>query len=120
MKNGTQWNQCTNKTEYHCLRNFLLTTPEERNSKCPNPCTEITYNTITKSFPLAINQKYATVMMYHTSDYITILEEYLIFDFSSILAAVGGTLGLFIGFSFLQCGDAIITCIQTNVKKVFQ
>ena len=37
-------------------------------------------------------------------------EEVKIYDFSTILAAVGGSLGLFLGFSCLQCGKALIHC----------
>ena len=35
-------------------------------------------------------------------------EEVKIYDFSTILAAVGGSLGLFLGFSCFQCGLALI------------
>ncbi len=30
-------------------------------------------------------------------------EEYLLFDDNSIVASVGGSMGLFVSFSFLQC-----------------
>ena len=39
---------------------------------------------------------------------VTVVEEVLLFDFASILAAVGGALGLFIGFSFLDLFKAVI------------
>jgi len=39
---------------------------------------------------------------------VTIIEEVLLFDFAAIVAAVGGSLGLFIGFSFLDLFKAII------------
>ena len=35
-------------------------------------------------------------------------EQILIYDFSAIVAAVGGSLGLFLGFSCLQALDPII------------
>jgi hypothetical protein len=38
-------------------------------------------------------------LTFSTTD-VTIIEEVLLFDFSAILSAVGGSLGLFIGFSF--------------------
>ena len=40
-------------------------------------------------------------LTFSTTD-VTIIEEVLLFDFSAILSAVGGSLGLFIGFSFLD------------------
>ena len=33
---------------------------------------------------------------------VTVNEEYKVYDFNGILGSVGGSLGLFIGFSFLQ------------------
>jgi FtsH-binding integral membrane protein len=39
---------------------------------------------------------------------VTMLEEVLIYDFTAIVAAVGGSLGLFIGFSFLDVFKAAI------------
>jgi hypothetical protein len=39
---------------------------------------------------------------------VTIVEEVLLFDFTAIVAAVGGSLGLFIGFSFLDVFRAVI------------
>jgi hypothetical protein len=40
-------------------------------------------------------------LTFSTTD-VTIIEEVLLFDFSAILSAVGGSLGLFIEFSFLD------------------
>ena len=43
-------------------------------------------------------------------------EEVKIYDFSTILAAVGGSLGLFLGFSCFQCGKALIHCCDSESK----
>ena len=50
----------------------------------------------------------ALVYVSYYSDRMLLLEEYLVFDFSSILVAIGGSLGLFLGFSFFQCGSEIL------------
>ena len=34
---------------------------------------------------------------------VEVLKEYEIYDFNGILGSVGGSLGLFVGFSFLDC-----------------
>jgi hypothetical protein len=39
---------------------------------------------------------------------VTIIEEVALFDFAAIVASVGGALGLFIGFSFLDLFKAAI------------
>ena len=43
-------------------------------------------------------------------------EEVTIYDFSTILAAVGGSLGLFLGFSCFQCGKALIHCYDIESR----
>ena len=40
---------------------------------------------------------------------VTVYEEYKVYDFNGIVGSVGGSLGLFIGFSFL---DAMLFLIQ--------
>ena len=37
-----------------------------------------------------------------------------LFDFNAIVAAVGGSMGLFLGFSFLECGLAAQRFFQAN------
>ena len=40
-------------------------------------------------------------------------EEYKVYDFNGILGTVGGSLGLFVGFSFLDC----MLFTLRNIKK---
>ena len=58
----------------------------------------------------------ALVSLYYDSNHMTTFEEYLNFDEQGVLVAVGGSLGLFLGFSFLQ----FATCIMKNVVKCVQ
>ncbi|TRY63904.1 hypothetical protein TCAL_14322 [Tigriopus californicus] len=46
-----------------------------------------------------------------------IKEEYRLFDFGAILAAVGGSMGLFLGFSFLDCGVGVRNWVRSSWKK---
>ena len=73
----------------------------------------------TETKTITQSNNYAMANLYYASDYITINEEYLIFDFSSILVAAGGSLGLFLGFSFLQCGDFILGIFKRLYEKYF-
>lgn len=38
-------------------------------------------------------------------------EQQLLYDLNNIIAAVGGSMGLFLGFSFFTCGKEIIEAI---------
>ncbi len=99
--------QCTQEDEYDCMKSLLSRDAANENSICPDSCTETTYATVTKTmshdFPYM-----ALFELYYQSDRISLYEEYLIFDFPDILAAIGGLLGLFLGFSFFQCGSVIL------------
>ncbi len=50
---------------------------------------------------------------FETNDVI-VLEEYLLYDFNDIIAAVGGSLGLFLGFSCLQVAFRSNVCKSTR------
>lgn len=52
------------------------------------------------------------------SDTIDVAEEYVVYDASGILAALGGSLGLFLGFSFFDCGAAVLRNLDRGSKKV--
>ena len=45
---------------------------------------------------------------------VEILKEYEIYDFNGILGSVGGSLGLFVGFSFLDC---LLTGLNSTFAK---
>lgn len=96
--------QCTTQQEYACMMKTLATQPRDRNVRCPDPCMERSFMTMSKSIPHDMDDT-ALLFLHYQSDRIAVLEEYLIFDFSSILVAIGGSLGLFLGFSFFQCGS---------------
>ena len=91
------------------MMNLLITKPSQRNELCPRPCTEIKYETTSNTVRHDLNL--ALVQMFYQSDRISLLEEYLIFDFASILVAIGGSLGLFLGFSLFQSGSQLFDVI---------
>ena len=86
---------------------YSLTDTSQWNQICPHQCTEITFKVSSKRTPHDISDL-ALVYISYYSDRMLLLEEYLVFDFSSILVAIGGSLGLFLGFSFFQCGSEIL------------
>ena len=47
--------------------------------------------------------------------YVKVYEEYLIYDTLGMIGSVGGTLGLFIGFSFMN----VITFLINTIEKLF-
>ena len=87
--------------------------------KCPRSCENVQYSgKSTFLLPTTANdtyyRKYALVF---ANKKITVEEEYLIMDFTGLIGAVGGTLGLFIGFSFKDITSLFIDGLKWIFKK---
>ena len=50
------------------------------------------------------------------ADTIEVNEEYLVYDFSGLVGSIGGTFGLFIGFSFREVANNVIKFIQMLIE----
>ena len=86
--------------------NFIL-----RKSKrnCPIKC--ITYEFTGKRKSLigyVSNPKFVWIDHYFLSEYIQVYQEYLVYDIDGMIGSIGGTLGLFIGLSFLSIFNEFI------------
>ncbi len=90
---------------------------------CLPECEQITYAATHRNILMADNRKEVTVSLAFASMEVEVQEEVLIFDFNAILSAVGGSLGLFIGFSFLDFLSYIfefimVRCLPSNGIKL--
>ena len=47
----------------------------------------------------------------------TVSKELLIYDTNDMIGSIGGSLGLFLGFSFFQCGSLLMNSIMSCLKK---
>ena len=52
-----------------------------------------------------------------SSNSLTIKEEALLYPFDSFLAEFGGSLGLFLGFSFLTMWDILLSILKLIMQK---
>ena len=50
---------------------------------------------------------------------VSVKEEYLIYDMVSMISAIGGTMGLCVGFSFRECIDILLDYLERSYKSVF-
>ena len=51
---------------------------------------------------------------------VTLYEEYLIIDSYGMVGVVGGTLGLFVGFSFFDAVTYVMTFFQKMYEKIYK
>ena len=56
------------------------------------------------------------ISMYYTSSDVTTLTEDKLIDFSGFVSAIGGNLGLFLGFSFLGMFSSLYEYIETRLS----
>ena len=55
---------------------------------------------------------------FNYEDEVEVFEEYLIYEITSVIGSIGGTLGLFIGFSFFDMSTKLINIFQNNFLNV--
>ena len=85
---------------------------------CPLPCTLTKYNPTVLNFDYKAMtfqwQKYTNVtdlyilLIYYISTETEIKRQYFVYDFLTIISAIGGTLGLLLGYSFLSIMLSVI------------
>ena len=85
--------------------------------KCPKPCSILEYSGKldywANKYDQQSNNTIIIYLRFQIPEVITIYEEYLIYDFNGMLGSIGGTLGLFVGFSF----SSIIQLFINLLKK---
>ena len=86
------------------IRQSYILTPFSRNNRIEPR----------NSNPKDFNQNYYTIAIMYNSLDVEKQEETLIYDFGNFLAAIGGNLGLFLGFS---CLSIIFAGVDLIMKK---
>ena len=112
---------CKTLEEIICARNVITKNKIDKAfmHKCPRSCVAIefrkTYKWVGNFIETYFNkshQEHAFWFWYKTAEEEQLYTEYLIYDFYSMIGAIGGTLGMFIGFSFNNVITFIINWIQ--------
>ena len=86
-----------------------------KNDECLNPCNRVDYTARIQSQRFTENA--ITIEVLLGSDQISIFQEYLLFDFPTFVGSVGGSLGLFIGFSYFDFASMITDYLYSLNNK---
>ena len=104
--------QCQNWKEYGCMIGEIEEKMDGIQEICPTSCETVGYAGD------VLHNVYLTSPVfrwtYDISHQMVVYEEYVVYDFAGFISSVGGMLGLFIGFSFL---DFILSGIQYLIQK---
>ena len=88
--------------------------------KCPTPCKVISYDLSRAGLIPTLYKDVdpnAAILSLQITGHREIAKEILMYDTNDMIGAIGGSLGLFLGFSFF---DVISKCLQKFFELVFQ
>ena len=113
---------CDNYEANLCLGSAMLQKMLETNKReaCPKSCKQIDYygdviktDSLVRSWPGNMDVE---VCYGFSTMHIKVDEEYLIYSFPDMVGAIGGSFGLFLGFSFLDQLYALLEMLQQKLK----
>ena len=117
---------CQNENEKRCAFNVTWYDVFSPSICPPKPCTLLEYNgkiDYWQEKPISGKNNFNLKIKYGAPEVVIVHEEYLITDFTGVLGSVGGTLGLFIGFSFFNIISYLIDIfhifISNSIKVIF-
>ena len=99
----SSWDVCKTKSEYSkCINAMSECYFKKDVSKCPIPCEKVVYKGQVQKWNghWSENDKESLVIMRMGSMDIEFHDEFLVFDWPTFIGTAGGSLGLFIGFSY--------------------
>ena len=105
---------CYSELEEH---QFMDVLSRAQKNITEQPCLKLTYD-LKLQGPWSTNPNHTVFGVELTRPYETIVnEEYIIYDMVAMISAIGGTMGLCIGFSFKDCSRSILkTCVKVLAK----
>ena len=94
---------------------------EMQRSNLHKPCTKLQYkydSTVWKSSPHDNQAKFEVKFL--SPARVKVKEEYLIYNLVSMVSAIGGTMGLCIGFSFTQVSSFLLEYLKLGIIRMQQ
>ena len=96
-----EYNKMLDEIKYSDLDNIFKLT------NCVKPCKYKRYQLIGEKKPSLFQSDYVAFSLWAVSENTKVSTEHLVYPFSALIADFGGTLGLFLGISFIGLWDLI-------------
>ena len=118
---------CTTKWSATCAwglmreAGFGLLNFSNNESFCKRPCKYVELSIKHNTFPMPEEPASSNVSWLYLNvpySYVRVRKEILLLDANAIVGTVGGSMGLFIGFSFLQCYTFLIDSCVNLVSRL--
>ena len=109
MKELSMLKNCTPLEEL-CVEKDSTVFMLQYNNKCLRPCNLTKYNAdlVYKDYGFENSSHILHLEITYPSSYVTIFEEYPIYDFSGMVGSVAGSLGVCVGFSIFDVLSRIV------------
>ena len=106
---------CKTEMEKAC---FASVAKDVHNDIASKPCTRLEYSWV-EIQDISIEEKHKVTFLLQMGSpkTVSVNEEYLIYDFVAMISAVGGTMGLCIGFSFFDFCGFILGYLEKGMEK---
>ena len=109
---------CETGEENRCVALKIWFQLSQLSKTCKRGCHMVQYKGRISSYDRTWNNTNAEIFYSFNTPTIMVIEEYLLYDFVGILGSVGGSLGLFLGFSFLGLFSDLIDFLQSKFNKI--
>ena len=103
----------------HFIDNVIPFMLHEQVTGCKRPCInmQLSYERlIYMQLKTLVNR--SSIAFYYENTNTLVSEEMLLYDLNSIVSAVGGSLGLFLGFSCFQVALWMLGCVFKRINKM--
>ena len=104
---------CRSSREVDCFDDAVA---RAKKAVLKEPCTKLQYRVDKTAFPNATNTNLAAFGLTFGSFYVAVKEQYVIYDLIAMIGAVGGTMGLCIGFSFNDAINFVLGYLEMGVN----
>ena len=113
---------CMTLEDKKCSKEIFITIFQNiTRNECPRPCESIGFSVKNNWIVnLEKSHKFRFVYEFLINEQLQVYEEYLIYDIISLVGSVGGTLGIFVGFSLKELFSNICNILQNYIMKHFK
>ena len=103
---------CGSFHDASCTHKAIISSLYDK-SPCPDPCSMESVSFYTDDEIQDDSNVTSLYLVYQSPQVVEVRRERLLYDFGTILGSVGGSLGLFLGFSFLDVSNRMLDYIGT-------
>ena len=113
------WPDCKTHQEMQCIYNNGLYEPkiEANLGRCLRPSTAMTYKAEVLVSPPRVENDYFSIWFKYTTGQLRVKEEVPILGLATFIGSIGGSLGLFLGFSCYEYISHFIKKVSYIVKN---